>query len=171
MEKLDDIIVSRAIIEEFMNDFLDYTDIDVAIGGGGPSGITAGYYLAKAGYKVALFERKLPIGGGMWRGGMMFNKVVVQEEGKRILDEFGINHKKYQDNYYVVDSIECTPKLTSKSTQASLKVFNLISIEDLMVRENGINGVVLNWSSVEMSGLHIGHLLARSVQFLMQQDT
>ena len=171
MEKLDDIIVSRAIIEEFMNDFLDYTDIDVAIGGGGPSGITAGYYLAKAGYKVALFERKLPIGGGMWRGGMMFNKVVVQEEGRRILDEFGINYKKYQDNYYVVDSIECTPKLTSKSTQASLKVFNLISIEDLMVRENGINGVVLNWSSVEMSGLHIGHLLARSVQFLMQQDT
>ena len=35
MEKLDDIIVSRAIIEEFMNDFLDYTDIDVAIGGEG----------------------------------------------------------------------------------------------------------------------------------------
>ena len=48
-----------------MNDFLDYTDIDVAIGGGGPSGITAGYYLAKAGYKVALFERKLSIGGGI----------------------------------------------------------------------------------------------------------
>lgn len=162
MEKLDDIIVSRAIIEEFMNDFLDYTDIDVAIGGGGPSGITAGYYLAKAGYKVALFERKLSIGGGMWGGGMMFNKVVVQKEGCRILDEFGIGYKKYQDNYYTADSIECTSTLTSKATQAGLKVFNLMSIEDLMVRENGINGVVLNWSSVEMSGLHIDPLTIRS---------
>ncbi len=48
-----------------MNDFLDYTDIDMAIGGG-PSGITAGHYIAKAGYEVAIFERKLPIEGGMW---------------------------------------------------------------------------------------------------------
>ena len=151
MKKLDDITVSKAIIQEYMNDFLDYTDMDVAIGGGGPSGVTAGYYLAKAGYKVALFERKLSIGGGMWGGGMMFNKVVVQEEGKRILDEFGINSKKFEDNYYTVDSIECTSTLCSKATQAGLKIFNLMSIEDLMVRENGINGIVLNWSSVEMS--------------------
>lgn len=31
-----------------------------------------------------------------------------------------------------------------------------------MVRENGVNGVVLNWSSVEMSGLHIDPLTVRS---------
>ena len=162
MKELDDITVSKAIIQEYMNDFLDYTDMDVAIGGGGPSGVTAGYYLAKAGYKVALFERKLSIGGGMWGGGMMFNKVVVQEEGKRILDEFGINSKKFEDNYYVVDSIECTSTLCSKATQAGLKIFNLMSIEDLMVREDGINGIVLNWSSVEMSGLHIDPLTVRA---------
>ncbi len=101
---------------------------------------------------------------------MIFNKVVVQEEGRRIVDEFAINYKKYQDNYYVVDSIECTSTLTSKSTQAGLKVFNLMSIEDLMVRENGINEVVFNWSSVEMSGLHIDSLTVRSRQLLMLQD-
>ena len=67
--------------------------MDVAIGGGGPAGLTAGYYLAKAGLKVALFEKKLSMGGGMWGGGMMFNKIVVQEESKRILDEFGIGTK------------------------------------------------------------------------------
>ena len=158
MKKLDDIMVSKAIIEEYMNDFLDYTDMDVAIGGGGPSGITAGYYLAKAGYKVALFERKLSIGGGMWGGGMMFNKVVVQEEGKRILDEFGIKSKLYEENYYTVDSVECTSTLVSKATKAGLKVFNLMSIEDVMIREDVVSGVVLNWSSVEMSGLHIDPL-------------
>lgn len=162
MRKLDDIVVSRAIIKEYMDDLLDYTDMDVAIGGGGPSGITAGYYLAKAGYKVALFERKLSIGGGMWGGGMMFNKVVVQEEGKRILDEFGIKSKPFEDNYYTVDSIECTSTLCSKATQAGLKIFNLMSIEDVMIREDKINGVVLNWSSVEMAGLHIDPLTVES---------
>lgn len=160
--KLDDITVSKAIIEGFMNDFLDYTDMDVAIGGGGPSGLIAGYYLAKAGLKVALFERKLSMGGGMWGGGMMFNKIVVQEESKRILDELGIKTQKYEDNYYVVDSIECVSTICSEACKAGLKVFNLMSIEDVMVRENGVQGVVLNWSAVEMGGLHVDPLTVRS---------
>ena len=160
--KLDDIIVTKAIVKEYMDDLLDYTDMDVAIGGGGPSGLVAGYYLAKAGYKVALFERKLSIGGGMWGGGMMFNKIVVQKEAKRILDEFGIKSKLFQDNYYTADSIESTSTLCSKATKAGLKIFNLISIEDLMVKENGVNGLVLNWSSVEMSGLHIDPLTVQA---------
>lgn len=160
--KLDDITVSKAIIKGFMNDFLDYTDMDVAIGGGGPSGLIAGYYLAKAGLKVALFERKLSMGGGMWGGGMMFNKIVVQEESKRILDELGIKTQKYEDNYYVVDSIECVSTICSEACKAGLKVFNLMSIEDVMVRENGVQGVVLNWSAVEMGGLHVDPLTVRS---------
>ena len=93
--KLDDIKISRAIVEGYMEELLDYLDMDVAIGGGGPSGLTAGYYLAEAGLKVALFERKLSIGGGMWGGGMMFNKIVVQDDGKEILDEFGVRTEPY----------------------------------------------------------------------------
>ena len=81
--KLDDITVSKGIVAGYMEELLDYMEMDVAIGGGGPSGLTAGYYLAKAGLKVALFEKKLSMGGGMWGGGMMFNKIVVQEDGKR----------------------------------------------------------------------------------------
>ena len=161
--KLDDVIISKAIIESFMQDFIDYTDIDVAIGGGGPAGITAGYYLAKAGLKVALFERKLSIGGGMWGGGMMFNKIVVQEQSRRILDEFGIKTKRYEEDYYIADSIESTSTLCSKATKAGLKIFNLISIEDVMVHENdNISGLVLNWSAVESGGLHVDPLTIRT---------
>jgi len=159
---LDDIKISKAIIEGYMDDLLNYTDMDVAIGGGGPSGLTAGYYLAKAGYKVALFERKLSIGGGMWGGGMMFNKIVVQEEGKRILDEFCIGTTEYENQYYVADSIECTSTLCSKACQAGLKVFNLIEIEDLMIKDKGVEGLVLNWSAVEIAGLHVDPLTVRS---------
>ncbi len=52
--------------------------------------MAAGYYLAKNGVKTAIFEKKLSIGGGIWGGAMGFNKIVVQEEARVILDEFGI---------------------------------------------------------------------------------
>jgi len=159
--KLDDITVSKAIIEGFMQDFLDYTDMDVAIGGGGPAGLTAGYYLAKAGLKVALFEKKLSMGGGMWGGGMMFNKIVVQEESKRIL-EFGIATKAYDEGYYVADSIECVSTICSEACKAGLKIFNLMAIEDVMMMDKGVEGVVLNWTAVEMGGLHVDPLTVRS---------
>ena len=153
--KLDDIIVSRGIVEGYMEELLDYMDMDVAIGGGGPSGLTAGYYLAKAGLKVALFEKKLSMGGGMWGGGMMFNKIVVQEEGKRIMDEMGINCQEYQEGYYLADSIESASTICSKACQAGLKIFNLMEIEDVMIKEKGVEGLVINWSPVEMAGLHV----------------
>jgi len=68
---MDEVIISRAITESYLKEMLDYMDLDVAIAGAGPSGLTAGYYLAKKKVKVAIFERKLSIGGGMWGGGML----------------------------------------------------------------------------------------------------
>ncbi|HNS25240.1 MAG: sulfide-dependent adenosine diphosphate thiazole synthase [Euryarchaeota archaeon] len=160
--KLDDIIVSKAIVEGYMEDLLNYMEMDVAIGGGGPAGITAGYYLAKAGLKVALFEKKLTIGGGMWGGGMMFNKIVVQEEGKRILEEMDIVSQEFQPGYHVADSIETVSTLLSRATKAGLKVFNLIEIEDVMIKQRGVEGLVINWSTVGMSGLHVDPITVRS---------
>ena len=52
----------------------------IAIVGGGPSALVAAHDLAKAGFKVAIFERKLAPGGGTWGGAMLFNEVVVQSE-------------------------------------------------------------------------------------------
>ena len=163
--KLDDIIVSKGIVEGYMGELLDYLQMDVAIGGGGPSGLTAGYYLAKAGFKVALFEKKLSMGGGMWGGGMMFNKIVVQEEGKRILDEMGIRCQEYQEGYYLADSIESASTICSKACQAGLKIFNLIEIEDVMIKDKGVEGLVINWSPIEKAGLHVDPitLAARAV--------
>ena len=41
--------VSRGIISTYFNKLERNLDLDVAIVGGGPSGIVAAYYLAKAG--------------------------------------------------------------------------------------------------------------------------
>ncbi|MBU1398072.1 MAG: sulfide-dependent adenosine diphosphate thiazole synthase [Proteobacteria bacterium] len=159
---LDEIIITRAIIDRYHEKLIDNLVTDVAIVGGGPSGLVAGYFLAKAGKKVVLFERKLSIGGGMWGGGMMFNEIVVQKDALHILEAFGIRYKEYQENYYTADAIEAITTLTAKSIQAGMTIFNCMSVEDVMMRPEGIVGLVINWSPVEMAGLHIDPLTVRS---------
>lgn len=153
--RIEDIKISEAIIREYTDKLVDNLSVDVAIVGGGPAGLCAGYYLAKNKHKVALFERKLSIGGGMWGGGIMFNKIVVQKEARGILNEMGIDSKLYKSGYYVADSIESVSALTLKAVKAGLEIFNLMSAEDVMIRKNKVTGIVINWSSVELANLHI----------------
>ncbi len=160
--ELNEVIITKAIIEKYNAKLMDNLDTDVAIVGGGPAGIVAGYYLAKAGKKVVLFERKLSIGGGMWGGGMMFNEIVVQEAALPILDEFNIRYEKFEEDHYTSDSIEAITALTYKAVQAGLTIFNCVSVEDVMMRTEEIIGLVINWSPVEMAGLHIDPLTMRS---------
>ena len=51
-------IVSSGIIDSYFEKLKSNLSVDVAIVGGGPSGIVAAYFLAKAGKKVALFDRR-----------------------------------------------------------------------------------------------------------------
>jgi thiazole biosynthesis enzyme len=159
---LDEVIITRAIVDRFYEKLSKNLEADVAIVGGGPAGLVAGTYLSQAGCKTVLFERKLSIGGGMWGGGMLFNEIVVQEEAKPILDEFDVRTRNYQSGYYTADSIEAISTLTSKASKAGLVIFNCISAEDVLVREDRVIGLVLNWSPVEMAGLHVDPLCMRS---------
>jgi len=159
---LDDIIISKAIIDAYADKLRNALDIDVAIVGGGPAGLTCGYYLGKQKIKTVLFERKLSIGGGMWGGGMMFNEIVVQPEAKEIMDEMDIRTREYQKGYYLSDAIETVTTLTSKAVKAGLTVLNCISAEDVMMREGSITGLVLNWSAVEIAKLHVDPLTIRA---------
>ncbi len=159
---LDEKMITQAIIDRYFEKLRENLSIDVAVVGGGPSGLVCAYYLAQHGLKVTLFERKLSIGGGMWGGGMMFNEIVVQKEGKRILDEFGIRSRPYQGDYYTSDSIETISTLCSKAIKSGVTIFNLISAEDLLIRENRVIGLVLNWTAVEMANLHVDPLTIQS---------
>jgi len=159
---MDEVIISRAIVESYMKDFMGAMEVDVVVAGAGPAGLVAAYYLAKEGIRVVVFERQLRVGGGMPGGGMMFNRIIVQEKGKRILDEFGVATKEYEKGYYVADSLEAISTICSKAIKAGAQIFNLISVEDVMIREGDrITGLVLNWSAVSWSKLHVDPLTVR----------
>lgn len=149
--------VSQGIINTYFNKLEDNLDLDVAIVGGGPSGIVAAYYLAKAGLKVAQFDRKLSPGGGMWGGAMMFNQIVVQKEALEIVKEFDINFKPYED-LYVMDSVESTSALLYKAVHAGATIFNCYSVEDVVFKNNVVSGVVVNWTPVLREGMHVDPL-------------
>ncbi|MFC1974539.1 sulfide-dependent adenosine diphosphate thiazole synthase, partial [Chloroflexota bacterium] len=160
---LDDITISKAITESFMKDFIEAMEVDVAIGGAGPAGMTAAYYLANEGVKTVIFERQLRVGGGMPGGGMMFNRIVVQEEGKKLLDEFNVGTREYERGYYIADSLETSSTICSAAIKAGAKIFNLISVEDVMIREDDrISGLVLNWSATSLAKLHVDPLTIRA---------
>ncbi len=166
--KLDEQIITKAIIQRFTEKWMDHLQVDVAIVGGGPAGLVAAYYLAKKGRKVVVFERKLSVGGGMWGGGMMFNEIVVQEGGKEILDDMGITTRPFETGYYTADAVEATTTLASRACRAGAKIFNLMSIEDVIIRKpdgpesTKVIGLVINWTSVEMAQLHVDPLTIRA---------
>ena len=108
--------VSKGIISTYFEKMQRNLELDVAIVGGGPSGIVAAYYLAKAGLRVAQFDRKLSPGGGMWGGAMMFNQLVIQEEAMPIVKDFNINYAPFEDGLYTMDSVESTSALRSSET-------------------------------------------------------
>jgi thiamine thiazole synthase len=163
---LDEIVVSRAIIRKFFEKLESSLELDVAIVGGGPSGLTAAWKLAEQGFNVALFERKLSVGGGMWGGGMTYNIIVVQDEAVGILQEAGVPTEPYGRGYHTADAVAATTVLASRACVAGAKVFNCMSAEDVLLREEDgeprVAGLVISSSPVEIAGLHVDPLTIRS---------
>jgi thiamine thiazole synthase len=159
---LDDVAISKSIIEAYTQKLLANLDVDVALVGAGPSNMVAGYYLGKADIKAVIFESKLAPGGGMWGGGMMFNEIVIQDDALYIAEEIGITYRPKGDGYYTMDSVEATSTIASSCVKAGTVIFNLVRVIDVLFREESgqtrVAGLVLNWSPVENLGLHVDPL-------------
>jgi thiazole biosynthesis enzyme len=150
--------ITEAIIKRYTEKLLDSIKCDVAVVGAGPAGLIAAADLARAGWNTRVFERKLSIGGGMWGGGMMMNEIVVQDEGKEILDEFGVEVRPFSKGYYTADSIETVCSICARAVKTGARIFNLVSVEDIVVRENKATGIVINWTAVDEASLHVDPL-------------
>lgn len=160
---LDETMITSAIMRSFNEEFLADLELDVAVAGAGPSGITAARYLAIAGKKVAIFERNLYVGGGMWGGGMLFPRIVIQEEAKGMLEEIGVKLSSDSSGLYVADSVETVSKSAAAAIDKGANIWVGMGVEDVVIREEErVCGVVLNWMAVERAGLHVDPLAVGS---------
>lgn len=148
-------VISGAIIRSYFKKLEDNLAIDVAIVGAGPSGLVAAHDLAKAGLKTCVYESKLAPGGGVWGGGMLFNEVTVQDDAAEILHEFGITTVPYNDKYHTVDSVEMASGLIFGARKAGAVIFNTVKVEDIVMHEGVVSGVVINWNPVARLEMHV----------------
>lgn len=153
-------VISSAIVRTFSAKLEEALTLDVAMVGGGPSALVAARDITRAGYRVAVFERKLAPGGGTWGGGMLFNEVVVQDSALEILDSFGIRHVEIPDaaGYHTLDSVEMASALIYGAVHSGAKIFNAVSVEDIVFKAGRVNGLVINWTPVERLGMHVDPL-------------
>ena len=153
---IDDIQITEHIFRAYFDDLLAAIRSDVLIVGAGPAGLTAAWHLAQDGYRVVVLERSLAVGGGMWGGGTMFSRIVVHGDTARdILAEAGVRVTPRRDGYFVADAVESVAALTLKALRAGAKIFNCVAVEDLLVRDGRVEGVVIQWMPVLRTGLHV----------------
>ena len=148
---MKEIDITRGIIENHVSDLMQSLKSDVVIVGAGPSGLVAGGYLAELGVNVTILEKKLSPGGGIWGGGMGYKYVITQDEAKGVLDDFDIPSKPFEDNLHAVDAIALASGLIFGAAKRGAKIFNLVVVEDLLVREGRVQGVVINNTFVMMN--------------------
>ena len=164
-QKLMEESISGLIVRTFFSKLEQHLAVDVAIVGAGPSGLVAARDLAIAGFKVAIFESKLAPGGGVWGGGMLMNEVVIQDDAAQIINEFGITTVKADDGYHTADSVEMAAGLIFGARKAGAVIFNAMAVEDVVVHEGVIAGIVVNWNPVRRLDMHVDPLVvtARAV--------
>ena len=121
----------------------------------------AAHDLAKAGKKVAVFEKRLSPGGGMWGGAMGFNELVVEKECEDIVEEMGITYRMREDTI-VADSVEATGALIYRAVNTGARLMNMVNVEDVAIRDGRVNGLVINWTMVDVARLLVDPLVVEA---------
>jgi thiazole biosynthesis enzyme len=156
---------SKIILRHYFQNLEQAVESDVIIVGAGPSGLICAYELAEKEYSVTLIDRHLVPGGGIWGGSMSFNKVVLQRDTADILTEFGIPYQE-EAGALVVSALAFASKLIfAVASHPHVNLFNLLTAEDIHCTDGRIDGVVVNNSAIEVSGLHVDPmvLMAKAV--------
>ncbi|MBI5680188.1 MAG: thiazole biosynthesis protein [Methanobacterium sp.] len=146
--KISEKDVTKAIVEGFTSEFIDYIESDVIIVGAGPSGLVAAKKLAEKGVKTLIIESNNYLGGGFWIGGYLMNKLTVRAPGQRILDEIGVPYEEVKKGLFVADGPHACSKLIASAMDAGAKVINMTKFDDVVLRDDRVCGIVMNWTPV-----------------------
>lgn len=146
--KISEKQITRAIISEFAKDFEDYVENDVTVVGAGPSGLVAAREFARKGEKTLLIESNNYLGGGFWIGGYLMNKITLRAPSQAILDEIEVPYQEIEDGLFVADGPHACSKLIASACDAGVKVLNMTQFDDVVIKNDRVCGVVVNWTPV-----------------------
>jgi thiamine thiazole synthase len=108
----------------------------------------AGRELARQGFKTLIIERMNYLGGGFWIGGYLMNKATFREPSQEVLDELGVPYEVASEGLYVADAPHACSKLIAAACDAGVKFANMSIVEDVILHEGRVAGVVVNWTPV-----------------------
>jgi len=140
--------VTRAILRSFIAELDEYVSSDAIVVGAGPAGLMCARELARKGCRVLLVERNNYLGGGFWIGGFLMNKLTVRAPAHTELSELGVRLTEAQDGLYVTDAPWACSKLIASACDAGVKVLNMTTVDDVVLKNDRVCGVVVNWTPV-----------------------
>ena len=138
-----------------MKDLHDFAEADVIISGAGSAGLACAWELTRNNdkLKVAIIEQSVSPGGGAWLGGQLFSAMVIRKPGDKFLDDIGVPYDDKGDYVVVEHAATLTSTLLSKILLTGrVKLFNATAVEDLVVKNGRVAGVVTNWAMVTRFG-------------------
>lgn len=140
--------ITKTISNMFHETIEEYADSDIIIIGAGPAGLTAGRDLANTGLKTLIIEQNNYLGGGYWVGGFMMNPVTVRAPAQKIWDELGVPYRRIGSGLYATWGPHACSKLIAAACDAGVRFLQLTKFDDLVLKNNKVAGVVINWMPV-----------------------